>query len=189
MAYTAYTPNASTAAELDDDIDLPDDSELESAGVGAFDSPLEDLADRIAKAKNLVAVSKSYYGNAGSVVFSNLNSTAVKTVQSGGSDADHVVSGVLDGDDILVSVVFFLQTTAGAACDLRLECTGVGSHTVHTLTSTANSYYMIVMQGVVTATADGNAKLFVTLENDAAGAGVGTQVVGEMMWTTTRVRA
>lgn len=41
MAYTTYTPTATKFV----DVDLPDDSELETSGIGAIDTPAETLAD------------------------------------------------------------------------------------------------------------------------------------------------
>jgi len=49
MAYSAYTPDGATTNDADDTVDLPDDSELETSGIGAINTPIEELADRIAK--------------------------------------------------------------------------------------------------------------------------------------------
>jgi len=49
MSYSSYTPNSSTSSTGLDDVDLPDDSELETSGIGAIDAPLEELSDRVAR--------------------------------------------------------------------------------------------------------------------------------------------
>jgi len=191
MAYTSYTPNASGASAGTADVDIPDDSELESSGIGAIDTPMEDIADRVAAnytAVNGYKLGYQRYGSAGSVLDTNLANTSLYTVQSGGSDASASLTGCLTDDEILVVVSFMLQTTATNKCEVKLYQNSPSNYTMNHFEIGVGNYTLVTLHGVTTLSSDGTATFVVKLQNDTSGAGVGSQVIGEMMWTLQRVR-
>lgn len=88
MAYTTYTAVPGTAA----DIQVPDDAELETSGVGAFNTPLEELA-------NMASCAGAQYDDWYYSEF--VASPYINTTWSTTSMADGTVSG---GTAILVTI-------------------------------------------------------------------------------------
>lgn len=119
MAYTPYTP-VITGSTPTDDIDLPDDSELETSGVGAFDAPLQDLADRIRynDASNRSAYTVEDIDTAVCV------SSAATYASSSSDPANHVVQTALltvaVGDTVWVECKFHAQCAVASTAEVRL---------------------------------------------------------------------
>lgn len=190
MAYTPYTPVTTGAPPLAD-IDLPDDSELETSGVGAFDAPLQDLADRIAGVHARVArdgFNVALFGTVGGFTIDSwLDSVVTHTVQFGGVDAIVTIAGVTD-DMLRITATFgaFAFTCDTQVC-LRVTY-GAVSEVVYGLTLIANMYTPVTLHGYHEMTANDTAVITMEVTNSAPGAGVGVYIYPQLYMAIERSR-
>lgn len=113
MAYTPYTPSASRLST----IQVPDDSELETSGIGANDTPLEELADGIAFLNGKAPLETGF------VQITNIDTTPSTWVGVTGSGWQLVTNGVTPmfrttgalaiGDIVEVKSTFMAMMAAG----------------------------------------------------------------------------
>lgn len=195
MAYTAYTPDPTTSVEETDDIDLPDDAELESAGIGAFNAPLEDLADRVAKAGARATFDVNWSETAGSlgVMMDELEDTDVaRFLRSSVGGADIEISvGSNDGDLFIVTAAFAVETALSVTTEVYLGAyeTGVGGYEGafgSAVLVPAGTWTQVTLHGVFAATVDGSVTFAVEWRNvQSTGA---AQAYGLFAMTVTRWR-
>ena len=147
MAYSTHTPTAAKFA----DVDLPDDSELESSGIGAVNTPMEDLADGLLWATEIADL--TYASTAAYTTFFTVDSaTMTAYTDVTGLDID-VAANV--GDRIHVTLSFVVQTLTGTGCYLDVYTdAGAGSvvpGTEHCFTSAIAINIPVTLSFVVQA--------------------------------------
>ena len=188
MAYTPYTPVP--AASLTANIDLPDDAELETSGIGALNAPLEELADRIAAGSTLLfAAATDVYGTSGSTIESITNDADYHVFPDGISDADHTVS-LVTGDAVHVMVSFGFGV---GATDATVEMRGVGpggSGVVLTPQSMVytGTFTHVTLHCVYVSTFTGDLTFTVRAKHAFAVPGDTWIATGQMVWTSIRLR-
>ena len=190
MAYSTYTPTAAVFS----DVDLPDDSELETSGIGATNTPMEAIADGLLYAAKLQAgtgiFATSSLGSAGSIAdtIDAVTSTTVQYNPGGGAvDASYSLAGCITDDDLFIICTFGVASTPGAQIRTRITyASGATAVVVCTQYVPASGAYVnLTLQGSHTMLSDATPVVTVEVVNLA---GTDTHIYGPIVWSAIRRR-
>lgn len=161
MAYTTYTPTKAVFA----DVDLPDDSELETSGIGAIDTPLETIADGLLRVTERVENSGHASGSWGTLgsVMDTITGAVAETVQydPGGGFVDvELQTGSHSVNDSVFVIATFNAYSDTEDADVRLRATETGGAFATGVVQAqrlpgAGQLVTVVVQGVWTVVAAG----------------------------------
>ena len=182
MAYTDYTPSAS-AALFPLTITIPDDAEMETSGVGAFNTALEQLGNRTESAiyqfRGTFTATQQLYTLA---PFTVIDTTTGDNVNVGGTDCT-IGFGIRDVDDyITCHASFSVQTGLSDTTVSLITRVGAGIWAIrHELFVPASTFTLAHLQCTVIAASAGLHEAAVLVTNDAT---PGTTVIrGGLMFT------